>query len=396
MSPRIVSFSLYGSIPLYTLGAIRNAELAHSIYPGWIARFYVDDTVPENVVAALRDRQAQIVNVSVPSRGPCYGRYWRFWIADEPGIERFIVRDADSRLNSRELAAVEEWIKSGKSFHVMRDAAGHNRRMIAGMWGTVGGALPNIREDVNAWGRYSLHGENDQFLSTVIYPKIRNDCLCHDSFCHFDDALPFPPHAPLRETRFVCDVVLRDADNTTMLGSAGQATLPPFKSLAAAGTTMTPQQVSRSDIRDVIAQSANRFIHDPCGPRVSAAVKSARDSFLSAGFQFPPSDDFVSFIAYADEIQRRMIRAGLLNDATHLSVHLDYLAKKARESDSNVLANDTWNLRELIFIDAISNITAELSARHGGYGDLLKVTSCDEGIHNSPAWQNQIVTKGSS
>jgi len=37
---KIVAFSLWGNNPKYTVGAVRNAELTPSIYPGWTARFY--------------------------------------------------------------------------------------------------------------------------------------------------------------------------------------------------------------------------------------------------------------------------------------------------------------------------------------------------------------------
>ncbi|HPC77997.1 MAG TPA: hypothetical protein PK811_06665, partial [bacterium] len=44
-------------------------------------------------------------------------------------------RDTDSRLNPREADAVEEWIESGKSFHIMRDHPQHNVPICGGMWG---------------------------------------------------------------------------------------------------------------------------------------------------------------------------------------------------------------------------------------------------------------------
>ncbi len=207
-NPRcIISFSLYGQLPLYTDGAIANAELAHRFYPGWTTRFYVDDTVPADVVAALRERQADIVRVTAPSLGPLYGRYWRFWIAAEPHIERFIVRDADSRLNAREQAAVDDWIQSGKSFHVMRDNVAHAKRVLAGMWGATGNKLPQIRPLTDSWGHYSQQGENDRFMSEVIFPLISDDYICHDGHGHFPDAIPFPPHEPMTGTSFVGEIV---------------------------------------------------------------------------------------------------------------------------------------------------------------------------------------------
>ena len=36
---KVISFSLWGDNPKYTIGAIKNAELIDTIYPGWIGRF---------------------------------------------------------------------------------------------------------------------------------------------------------------------------------------------------------------------------------------------------------------------------------------------------------------------------------------------------------------------
>jgi len=36
MKKKIISFSLWGDKPMYTIGAIKNAKLAEEIYPGWI------------------------------------------------------------------------------------------------------------------------------------------------------------------------------------------------------------------------------------------------------------------------------------------------------------------------------------------------------------------------
>jgi len=39
---RVISMSLYGSGRRYTMGAVRNAQLAPVIYPGWTLRFYCE------------------------------------------------------------------------------------------------------------------------------------------------------------------------------------------------------------------------------------------------------------------------------------------------------------------------------------------------------------------
>lgn len=48
---RVISFGLYGNKEKYTTGAIHNAELVSTYFPGWIARYYVTSDVPEPVIS---------------------------------------------------------------------------------------------------------------------------------------------------------------------------------------------------------------------------------------------------------------------------------------------------------------------------------------------------------
>lgn len=68
----IVSFSLYGHAPFYCEGALRNVELAKSIYPGWRRRFYIDDTVPARQLFLRRLRDVRSLWRDCP---PHHGLY---------------------------------------------------------------------------------------------------------------------------------------------------------------------------------------------------------------------------------------------------------------------------------------------------------------------------------
>jgi len=50
---KIIAFSLWGNNPKYTIGAIRNAQLLTTIYPGWSAWFYCGSSVPQEIVEFL-------------------------------------------------------------------------------------------------------------------------------------------------------------------------------------------------------------------------------------------------------------------------------------------------------------------------------------------------------
>ena len=98
---RVISFGLYGAVEKYTLGAIRNAELAPIYFPGWVCRFYVTSDVPEDIIITLKQLGAEI-EVIPKGMGYSSGMFWRFMVASDSTVDRYIVRDSDSRLNSRD------------------------------------------------------------------------------------------------------------------------------------------------------------------------------------------------------------------------------------------------------------------------------------------------------
>ncbi|MCL4416424.1 MAG: hypothetical protein M1365_06985 [Actinobacteria bacterium] len=98
---RVISFGIYGSNPKYISGALKNLELSKIYYEGWKCRFYVTSDVPEDILEKLRSGGAEIENI--PSgMGYTSGMFWRFMIASDPSVDRYIIRDSDSRLNARE------------------------------------------------------------------------------------------------------------------------------------------------------------------------------------------------------------------------------------------------------------------------------------------------------
>ena len=98
---RVISFGLYGAKEKYTVGAVRNAELASTYFPGWICRYYITSDVPDEIVLALKALNAEI-NYIPKGMGYSSGMFWRFMVASDSSVDRFIVRDVDSRLNARD------------------------------------------------------------------------------------------------------------------------------------------------------------------------------------------------------------------------------------------------------------------------------------------------------
>lgn len=200
MIMKIISYSLWGTNQLYYKGIQPNLELAKEIYPGWMVRLYVDRDVTKEAIDLVEKFGGQVEQITYV-RSFWHGLFWRFYPAADDTIERFICRDLDSRLNVREKAAVDDWVASGKKLHVMRDHKHHGYPIPGGMWGCVGGFIPNMRELVRSWGDVNAKGCDQRFLKTVVWDKVKNDSLAHDNFFHgrFGGLYkPFPSHPPYK------------------------------------------------------------------------------------------------------------------------------------------------------------------------------------------------------
>ena len=188
-----VSFSLWGNQPIYNVGAIRNAELMKTIYPDWKMIVYYDNTVPSDTINKLKYLDVIVKDMTGTD---IYGMFWRFFAHDESDCQYSIFRDADARLTEREKLAVDEWINSGKSIHVMRDHPAHRipygnsgLGILGGMWGIKSGVIP-LNDLIKRFPKSKeLQYGNDQTFLKTIYSIFQDDRCTHDEF--FENK-PFP------------------------------------------------------------------------------------------------------------------------------------------------------------------------------------------------------------
>lgn len=195
----IIAFSLYGGQPRYCETLIKNIDAAQTLYPAWTCRIYLDNSVPEHVWRRLKQPNVQLVDMSEEKQ--IFPTLWRFLVIDDPHVERFIVRDADSLLSEREVAAVEEWIDSPFWFHHMRDYFTHTDLLLAGMWGGCHGVLFHVEQlmrDFIASYQGNERYTDQQFLKAVFWPTLRESIMNHDDIFGFHHARPFPAHTPIR------------------------------------------------------------------------------------------------------------------------------------------------------------------------------------------------------
>lgn len=189
----VISFSLYGDNPIYTIGAIRNAELAKIHFPDWMVRIYHDATVPSDILERLKElNNVQLIEMFYEnSKGGFLRSIWRFFTLFDKNVNYFISRDCDSRISERDKIAVDEWITSGKDFHIVRDHPhGHGWVINAGMWGGKCNPsidlYPIIESFCNSSQNLYEKTLDQILLRDHIYPIIVNEAFIHDEYFQYE------------------------------------------------------------------------------------------------------------------------------------------------------------------------------------------------------------------
>ena len=190
---RAISFGIFGNNAKYTEGLIRNAKVAKEVFPGWTLVVYAhSETVPTEVITELRALGAVILLSKDFNHAAA-----RFFIADRPEYDRFIVRDADSRLMHRDAAAVADWIKEDWAIlHGMRDTVAHTDPLLGGMWGARSKPFRDIlqkeygtpsleklyKEYMDKKNRGVIYGDDQHFLADIVLKAVGEDrFLCHET-----------------------------------------------------------------------------------------------------------------------------------------------------------------------------------------------------------------------
>ncbi|XP_046636974.1 uncharacterized protein LOC124315376 [Daphnia pulicaria] len=216
---KVISYSLFGtgqkenvSVSDRFVKLLRNISVtAEKSYPGWIVRIYhnfrnqSEHPDEKSVFNQLSELSCQFSHVDLCSltemiasltssptpidpdllRG-LNGRMFRYLVMLDPNVDIFISRDIDSVIWQREVDAVDQWLKSNFTFHLMRDHKFHSATILAGMWGVK---LDQRRDLVQGLTRAMiLAGQNQQkstdqdLLDKIFWPSAQYDVMAHDSY----------------------------------------------------------------------------------------------------------------------------------------------------------------------------------------------------------------------
>lgn len=179
---KVIAFTLFGDDPLYQAGAVENTRICRTLYPGWLLRFYVGDSIPTAVCADITAAgNAEVVRVAGEGED-WWATFWRLRALRDDYLDAVMFRDCDSRPDEREAAAVAEWEASTAEFHFMRDHPEHGMPILAGMWGCTRTGARRIRDRVPYEpGPVEQYLADQLWLRDAVYPVAVDHALIHAS-----------------------------------------------------------------------------------------------------------------------------------------------------------------------------------------------------------------------
>ena len=195
LEKNVISFSVFGTNPKYTVGLIRNLQLARVYYPDWFIFIFTDLTPGKDILTRCMEFPRVSIFDMRTMRLP--GMFWRFLApAVDDEVIRVIVRDTDSRPNQREVDAVSDWMNEGTTLHIMRDHPHHNSKIMGGMWGFK---ISTHFSLIEALEKYPVPQDRDvryvdqYFLTEMVYNNCVSNSTVHASFNRFErHAKDFP------------------------------------------------------------------------------------------------------------------------------------------------------------------------------------------------------------
>ena len=187
---KVVSFCLYGCNATYIIGMKENIKLAKQYYSDWEVRIYHNNTVPEKYINEYKELNAKCIlceNIG-ENKLNWEGMFWRWLPLDDPDVDIWISRDADSRLSDREAKIVHEWINSGKTLHSIRDHRCHFNYIMGGLFGINNklfhekykfNTVSQIIKELSVYYKERPYNVDQIFLNDNLWKILKDDVMAH-------------------------------------------------------------------------------------------------------------------------------------------------------------------------------------------------------------------------
>jgi hypothetical protein len=172
---KVISFCIYGSKDKYCKGLEENLQIIQQNLNDYHVFIYVGDCVPLEWIECYKSFSF-VTLFYTNSIGHC-NMIHRFYAIDEPHVDIVHVRDADSRIHSRDIWCIQTFEQSSAFFYTIRDHPNHYEFILGGLWGIkkncIQQKIQNLYLLYNPLKQTINQYYHDQFfLRHMIYPLV--------------------------------------------------------------------------------------------------------------------------------------------------------------------------------------------------------------------------------
>jgi hypothetical protein len=178
---KVISFCIYGSNDKYCKGLNENLKLIQLNLSDYDVFIYIGNNVPLLWIDLYKSYS--FVHLFYTNRIGHDNMINRFFAIDNNNVDIAIIRDADSRLHSRDIWCIKNFETSNFLFHTIRDHPEHRALILGGLWG--------VKKELNLhieklYNKYNINNieinkiQHDQyFLRDIIYPLVKNNIIIY-------------------------------------------------------------------------------------------------------------------------------------------------------------------------------------------------------------------------
>jgi len=184
-SRNVIAMTLDGDDIDKLYGALRYSQLVPIVFPRWRLRVYASSTalnatgshhVLRILAKKLENSGVEVFKVRGLTAARVPSDLWAYFVADDIEVDRFVVRNSDTRPSDREAAALDDWLQTNltvKALYCIRDHPLHaEQSLVAGL---VGGVPRLLRNATGSTFRKLVRGHKSVagFLQGTIWPLLK-------------------------------------------------------------------------------------------------------------------------------------------------------------------------------------------------------------------------------
>ncbi len=195
----VFSFCLFGPYnPKYYIGLKENIQIIFDKHPTYHIHVWLGNDVDKDKLKTLlndvvinKELQEKLMLYQLNFTGLIVTLF-RFLSIDVPNVDCIFSRDADSRINERDMWCIDKFLNSSYLMHIIRDHHGHFEEVMAGLCGFKKELFHNnnikfndiIQETFNLIVPY---GYEQHILKIKLYNHFKNLILVHSTKNIFND-----------------------------------------------------------------------------------------------------------------------------------------------------------------------------------------------------------------